>query len=295
MDAPLLFESGPSFVMATDLWAVIAFVIYAIVRYQQADIEYVARQELIRILVYALLFFIDLNNLARQESTQLLTFVLVFLEMAISMCAIFQFATNSEYVWYFIKRAVFRKRGSGTYINLNHLAGFLEMVAPLGLAYALTGRLGHLLRVSLGYASLVILAGVAVTLSRGGWVSTGVALALFFVLLIRRHQYLVPVLIVAALLTTACFYFYSGIDRVQKRAENVFSVESPDSARFRFWLWEPTLQMWREHSWFGVGPEHFDQRFPKYRPPGDPGAPRSCTQRLLEHAGRLGVAQRDGG
>src|SRR5438270_4555519 len=38
-------------------WTVVAFVIYAIIRYQQAEIEFVARQELIRILVYAFLFF----------------------------------------------------------------------------------------------------------------------------------------------------------------------------------------------------------------------------------------------
>src|SRR5437016_6328931 len=74
-------------------WAVLTFVTYAIVRYQQADLEYVARQELIRILVYALLFFIVLNNLARQESTQLITFALIFLGMAISIYAIYQFAT----------------------------------------------------------------------------------------------------------------------------------------------------------------------------------------------------------
>ena len=40
-------------------WAVAAFVIYALVRYRQGDIEYVGRQELIRILVYAVLFFAD--------------------------------------------------------------------------------------------------------------------------------------------------------------------------------------------------------------------------------------------
>src|SRR6266536_4410678 len=74
-------------------WAVVAFVIYAILRYQQADIEYVARQELIRIVVYALLFFVILNNVARQESTQFVSCVLIFLAMAISMYAIYQFAT----------------------------------------------------------------------------------------------------------------------------------------------------------------------------------------------------------
>ena len=48
-------------------WAVLAFVIYAIIRYRQADIEYVARAELVRILIYAFLFFAILNNLHRQE------------------------------------------------------------------------------------------------------------------------------------------------------------------------------------------------------------------------------------
>src|SRR5437016_1667048 len=38
-------------------WAVAAFTLYAIVRYCTADIEYVARQEVIHILVFAFLFF----------------------------------------------------------------------------------------------------------------------------------------------------------------------------------------------------------------------------------------------
>ncbi len=131
-------------------WAVVAFVLYALIRYHQADIEYVARQELIRILVYALLFFIVLNNLARQDFTQVLSCVVVFLGMAISMYAIYQFATDSQYVWHFIKPAGYHKRGSGTYICPNHLAGFLEMLVPLGLAYALTHwrRAGDLFRVA---------------------------------------------------------------------------------------------------------------------------------------------------
>src|SRR5438128_1747552 len=134
-------------------WPVLAFVIYAISRYQQADLEYVARQELIRILVYAFLFFVILNNLARQETTQLVSCVLIFLGMAISMYAIYQFATHSEYVWHFIRPEGYRTRGSGTYICPNHLAGFLEMLAPIGLAYAFTSRLGNVMRLLLGYAS----------------------------------------------------------------------------------------------------------------------------------------------
>src|SRR5580658_1189215 len=69
-------------------WAVAAFVIYAIVRYCQADIEWVARRELLRILVYAFLFYAILNNLHRQDHTQIITLTVMFLGMAISVYAV---------------------------------------------------------------------------------------------------------------------------------------------------------------------------------------------------------------
>src|SRR6266704_1150644 len=59
-------------------WAVIAFAVYAVIRYLTADIEYVARQELIRVLIYTFLFFAILNNLHRQESTQVISLTMIF-------------------------------------------------------------------------------------------------------------------------------------------------------------------------------------------------------------------------
>ena len=248
-------------------WIVIAFVVYAIIRYQQADLEYVARQELIRILVYAFLFLIVLNNLTRQESAQLITFIMIFLGMAVSIYAIYQFATSSEYVWHFIKPAGYRKRGSGTYICPNHLAGFLEILLPVGLSFALTSRLGHVLRILLGYASLVILAGIGVTISRGGWLATIVTLFLFFICLIRRRQFRIPALVAALLLVGLVTAFCFKTGQVQKRFDEILSAEAPNSAETRFRLWRPTFRMWQDHFWLGVGPDHFDYRFPLYRPP----------------------------
>ncbi len=155
-------------------WAVIAFAVYAVIRYLTADIEYVARQELIRVLIYTFLFFAILNNLHRQESTQVISLTLIFLAMAISLYAIYQFLTGSSKVpslgaiieslifphknWFF--NSPYPHRGAGTYINPNHLGGFLELLAPLGLAYTLTSRLKPVAKVFLGYAALAILAGI---------------------------------------------------------------------------------------------------------------------------------------
>src|SRR5579859_3064276 len=68
-------------------WAVLAFCVYAVIRYRAADIEYVARLELLQVLVYGFLFLAILNNLYRQESVQFITFTLVFVAMAISFYA----------------------------------------------------------------------------------------------------------------------------------------------------------------------------------------------------------------
>src|ERR1051325_9019438 len=129
-------------------WAVLAFTAYAIARYFTADLEYVARQEVIQVVLYAFLFFVIVNNLHRQNHAQWISLTLVFLAMGISGYAIYQFAANSDKVWTLVKP--YPHRGSGTYINPNHLAGFLEMVLPLALAWTLVSRSRALLKVFIG-------------------------------------------------------------------------------------------------------------------------------------------------
>src|SRR5436190_775795 len=94
--ARLWLASKPKLLWPPICWAVLAFCLYAIGRYLTADIEYVARLEMIRILIYTFLFFAILNNLQRQESIQIITVALIFLAMAISFYAIYQFITGSD-------------------------------------------------------------------------------------------------------------------------------------------------------------------------------------------------------
>jgi O-antigen ligase len=247
-------------------WAVLGFVVLAVVRYQQAPIEYVARKEMIRVLVYALLFFVILNNLNRQEPTQLIAYGLALLGMAMSVYAIYQFATNSPHVWHFLKPANYAHRGTGTYINPNHLAGFLEVVLPLALAYTLAGRMSPLVRILLGYSCLVMAAGLTVTLSRAGWLSAAVGVALVLTVLVRQRQYRLPAILALVLLCLLGTTFFTRSFITQKRWDRVHRVGADDDAGGRLLLWQPAVQMWRDHFWWGVGPGHFDQRFPAYRP-----------------------------
>jgi O-antigen ligase len=257
-------SSRPQLLWPPLCWAVVAFTGYAIVRYCTSDIEYLARQELIRVLVYACLFFAILNNLHRQESTQIISCTLVFLAMAISGYAIFQFLTHSHRVWNFPVSADFG--ASGTYISRNHLGGFLEMLLPLGLAYTLTSRLKPVTKVFLGYASLVILAGIAVTISRGAYASTAVALALFFGVLLFHRTYRLPALVLLVAVVAAGAYYLPKSFPVQARIRPVLEGQGRMDENSRVLLWQAAIRIWHENPCWGVGPAHYDYRFRQVRP-----------------------------
>lgn len=262
--ARLWLNSRPQLFWPPICWAVAAFSVYAVGRYLTADIEYVARQELVHVLVYALLFLAILNNLYRQESIQIISCTLVFLAMAISFYAIYQFLTHSDRVWNYHVRADFG--ASGTYILRNHLGGFLEMLLPLGLALTLTSRLKPVVKVFLGYASLVIVVGIAVTVSRGTYVSTLVALLLFFGVLLFRRAYRLPSLLLLVVLLGAGAYFLPRSFPVQARLKPVLEGAGRIEDDTRYILWRVAIQVWQQNVWWGVGPGHYDYRFRQFRP-----------------------------
>jgi O-antigen ligase len=247
-------------------WAVLAFLAYAIVRYRQADIEYVGRLELMRVLVYVFLFFTILNNLYRQDYIHWTSYVLIFLAMADALYGIYQFVTQSHYVWHFPRAPQYGNRASGTFYNPNHLAGFLEMLLPLSLSFALVGRVKPVLRIFLLYASLVIVVGIAVTFSRGGLIAMALALVVFFLLLLRQRTHRIPALVTVGLVLVFGYTFAAKSDYVQRRFENIFKPGEDDTVS-RQEIWRAAAQIWREHPWWGVGPAHFDYHFPAHRPP----------------------------
>jgi len=244
-------------------WAVLAFVAYAVARYFTADIEYVARLELTRIVVYAVLFFVIVNNLHRQETVNLVGYTLIFLAMGIAFYASYQFFTGDNRVWHF--QGAYTGRGTGTYINPNHLAGFLEMLLPLGLAYTIVGRMKPVLRILLGYSTCVITVGIAVSLSRGGWVATALALFVFFGILLFHRGYRLTAAVALLLMVGGAMVVLPKADVLRERAvQGVEDMRGSEYSRYR--LWGPALDLWRENVWVGTGPGHFDYRFRSVRP-----------------------------
>ena len=261
------FSRKPQLLWPPLCWVVLAFAIYAVARYLTADIEYVARQEMIQVLVFAFLFFAIVNNLYRQEFSQVISFTLIFLAMGISGYAVFQFFTHSPHVWNY--DALYPGRGTGTFISPNNLAGFLEMILPLAVAYILAGRITPVMRIILGYSAFVIAAGIVVTFSRGGWAACAAALLVLLGILFFHRQHRLPALVLLVLLIGggAIFtakYLTRTATFIQREKSSGMDVGHVD-LELRSDLWLAAAQMWRENFWWGVGPAHYNYRFPEYR------------------------------
>ena len=240
------------------------FVAYAGVRFLTTDVVYVAREEWIRILVYGLFFFCIVNNLNRPVHGRLVTLTLLVLGAVISCYAIYQYATDHEFIWNVAKPDQYVHRGSGTYINPNHLAGLLAMLLPLGVGLVATGWFRPLTRITLAYLLVVIGGGLYVTVSRGGWMACGAGLgALFYWWAWRSKRHLTAWLLLSVLMAAPIFL----IVKSQVSRDRVSGVgwlgQFQDVRRI---LWPAAFRMWQDHWFCGVGLAQFDVHFPRYRP-----------------------------
>jgi O-antigen ligase len=247
-------------------WPVLAFALYAIARYLTADLEYVARFEMIQTLLYAFLFFAIVNNFTSMESSLVIALTMVFLAAGISCYAIWQFMARSNHVWNMI--SPYGGRASGTYISPNNFACFLEMTLPLAVAFLLAGRIRPLTRVLLGYAALVMAGGLAVTFSRGGWVAAATGLFALLVVLIFHPKHRLPTLLLLVMLIAGGAVFVTKyLSKTLSYVSRVEAVKNDSlDLGFRIEMWRAAEAMWLDHFWFGVGPAHYDYRFNQYRP-----------------------------
>jgi len=274
-------------------WVVVALVAYAVARYFTADIEYVARQELIRILLYSFLFLAVVSNLYSQDATETVVYTLTAVAALAASYAVAQFLHHSNQVW--MLTSPYAGRASGTYINPDHFAGFLELVLPLPLAFLLAGRIGVATRVVLGYATLTIMAGLAVTLSRGGWVASAAGLAMLLGLLMCHRNHRLRAGLVLVVLLAAGTYFTAhflspsvGFMRRVAKPDNVGPQVVDLNSRLD--MWGATARMWAGQPWWGVGPGHFDYRFREYRPESFQERPEHAHNDYLELLADWGLA-----
>lgn len=289
------FWVNPShrFLLHPAVWPVLGFIGYAAWRTAHAEIPYLARQELLLVAVAGAAFLLALHNLHGQDTTLWVVHILAGLGCVIAGYAIIQSLGQSQRVLWLVQPPDYFKRAGGTFVNPNHLAAFLGLLVPLSVSQFLLGRGKAVIKVLHGYAALMMLGGIAVTMSRGGWFAVAVGLGGLMVWIgYRRQELRLPIAILAVLAAVGVWFFYRASEKAQARIANAARADNRDAGSGRVWLWKPALRMWSDHRWQGVGPGHFDARFPQYRTPEvqlNPGWAHNEYLNLLADYGLLGT------
>ena len=246
------------------VWPLALFCVYAVIRYFTADIEYLARKELIRVLFYLMFFLLALNHFRDAKLADLGVIILITLGMALSVYALRQYLTGTNVIWNIV-RPTYTFRGSGTFVYPNHFAAFAEMLLALGFGYVFLGTTSKWVRLFLAYCSLWLVLGIYVSFSRAGWIVTlGSMVVLLPVLLRNRRQQIVAFILFVALLIAGLAWELSTHE-ITERLRGMGGTDKASGYNARLTLWNGAYQMWRDHPFFGAGPGHFDERFREYR------------------------------
>lgn len=268
-------------------WAVLAFALYAVARCRLVPVEFVGRQQLAHVLVYAAWFIIILNNLTRRESATIVSLTLISVGVALSFFAFYQFATHSPKIWGETRPAQYLLRASGTFFNPNHFAGYLEMLAPLALSYVVLGRLSATVKVLLAYGAAVMLAGILVTVSRGGIVAAGLALIFLCLVLVIQKEFWLPAIVVGCFLLAMAFGVSTEFETMQRRFATAVKDDKVGDVRTLYW--QGAWQLFARNRLWGVGPGHYDVEFPQVRPPAVQARPQYAHNDYLNTLCEWGI------
>jgi O-antigen ligase len=280
----------------------VLFIAYIIVRNrvslnQLPFIESIGRTQLViaagSLIVYGIVALV----LYKPSHRQVLVWVWLFMAVVQVVVGAIQFKEGNQWMpisW--LQRADDWWRASGLYISPNHFAGYLEITGLMAGSFVLWGRTGWISKVLAGYVALCCVAGVAISGSRGGYLSLSAgALALFILSVLvfgrLRPERLVPVGIAAALVMVAVFFGVTALmtksDFVRNRMENV-----ADKENMRFLLWNSALKQHEISPVVGTGGFTFIYFGRKFRDPSvqnDPVHVHNDYLQLFADYGNVGA------
>ncbi len=230
--------------------------------------------ELIKLLTYAALYFMIINTVRDRKRIKILIYVLVIMGLFQVLYGVAQTYSSSQKIWWWTNDY---GRGwvTGTYINRNHLAGFLEMVIPLCMGFMIANlkrrkriqgfrdwvssgeeRSKIILLFSMG---LPLGLGLLLTGSRGGIISFGICMFFMALLFLFKSGYRKYGIIAICLCLLILGYgLHVGVEKTVKRFEHLGNLYD------RLEVAKSVIPMILDFPILGIGCGNFVHTYPGY-------------------------------
>jgi len=229
---------------------------------------------MIMLINYVVIFYLVVHTVRTRSQLRQLVYLIIGVATFLAVFGLFKrFGTNPFPWWDYGDIKYIPDALSSTFGNRNHLAGYMEMAIPLILGLFLLGyRTGKVLILS--YITLLLLAALILSLSRGGWIGTLIGLSFMAVALLtsryfQRKNFLIVLISGLLALTLIVLATTPVIERIRTFEQK---ADIPH-VRSRVIRWGGVVDMIQNHPLIGAGPGTFATIFTQHQPPGS--SPRS--------------------
>jgi O-antigen ligase len=223
---------------------------------------YLTRAELLRVLAYFLLFFLAAQVFRDKAELRGLVWFLVALGFAVGLFAMIQYFTwNGKLYW--VRELTAGGMPFGPYVNRNHFAGFVELIAPLGLALIVLRGVRWELAPLVGLLTIVPVTALFTCGSRGGIVVFLFELGLLaLVMWMHRAGNVRASAAAMVLLAAGAMIAWVGIGAITERFSQSQSGEVTLSGRTT--MLRDAARIFRDHPWVGTGLGTLVAVYPRY-------------------------------
>ncbi len=262
-----------------------------------SPVEYLARTDLLMAVGALLVYFLSAVHLPRNRQRRAIVWLLFGIATAHIAVGAVQFKEGNNFMLVpTIFRPDYGARASGFYICPNHLAGLLEMLGLLALGFACWARGKVWQRVLAIYGVVICVGGIAITGSRGAYVSTVIGLVVFSFLSLRvirrtnRRKFgrlLAATIAGCTLIVVGAAYLMLYSTSLKSRLGQIY-----DPGNMRLQLWEAALRQFALAPAFGTGSGtylYFGRQLRDASVQGDPIHVHSDYLEMLAEYGIAGV------
>jgi tetratricopeptide (TPR) repeat protein len=220
--------------------------------------------ELIKYLAYALTFITVVNYFNNRYRIRRLLKILAWSGFIVALVGLFSklFMAQEIYGIYPVPPGTFF---FSTFVNPNHLAGYLCLCSPIALGLAMTSR-ERQDKALFGFMGVIIGVGVFMTLSRGGIIAYMATLGLLvlFAGTAKSRKIKKVVLVqfsVVGVLALSSFLAYDTVVSEMKTVGDAQAIK--DYTKIR--SWQGILPMIADHPVVGIGRGAFKTAYPRYK------------------------------
>ncbi len=271
------------------------FFSYILARAARSPVPFLAWMDFYMVIACLIVYLLTALYLTRTRLRTLVIVALLAFALVELLIGLRQFRFADNWMPFGFVRANYGGRASGTFVSSITLAGYLEAVGIFALSLAIWSAWEAWARIALAYVALCCYAGVAITGSRGGYLSSAASLFVLAAITLWIRSKVNPgrFLRSAATATVLLAVALGGAVFMMQKSELLHRrlelIGKPD---VRWYNWLAALDQFKVSPWLGTGAGthlYFGRLF--RRPPlqFDPEHAHSDYLELLAEYGLIGA------